>query len=207
MIGALSVKSRMKMKHLVRICVVTAALMSIAVAAPKEEPAEETELPVGQQAPGFTLQDQAGREVSLETLLRKGPVAVVFFRSADWCLYCKLQLVQLQRNLKEIKASGGQVVCISYDPVEKLKSFADRQKISFPLLSDIGSKTIDAYGMRAPDGTAQYAGVSRHATFVLDQKGVIREKFSVLSYEDRPAISALVKALKQAQTVKGGIEP
>ena len=41
-------------------------------------------LAVGQKAPAFTLKDQNDRDVSLELLLKKGPVALVFFRSADW---------------------------------------------------------------------------------------------------------------------------
>ncbi len=45
---------------------------------------EKTGLAVGQKAPRFTLQDQNDREVSLAALLKKGPVALVFFRSADW---------------------------------------------------------------------------------------------------------------------------
>lgn len=50
------------------------------------EPAapEHTGLAVGEKAPSFTLKDQANRDVSLDSLLKKGPVALVFFRSADW---------------------------------------------------------------------------------------------------------------------------
>ena len=76
--------------------------------------------------------EQNGKEVSLESLLKKGPVAVVFHRSVDWCLYCKLQMVQLQRIRKEIEAAGGQVVGISYDPVEKLKRYRQPQQDHFP---------------------------------------------------------------------------
>ena len=39
---------------------------------------------VGTQAPGFTLQGQDGREHSLADFLKKGKVALVFFRSAGW---------------------------------------------------------------------------------------------------------------------------
>lgn len=41
-------------------------------------------LAVGQKAPAFILKDQKGKDVGLETLLKKGPVALVFHRSADW---------------------------------------------------------------------------------------------------------------------------
>ena len=50
------------------------------------EPAasEKTGLAVGAKAPAFTLGDQNDRDVSLDALLKKGPVALVFYRSADW---------------------------------------------------------------------------------------------------------------------------
>ena len=41
-------------------------------------------LSLGQTAPGFKLKDQAGTEHALSELLKKGPVALVFYRSADW---------------------------------------------------------------------------------------------------------------------------
>jgi cytochrome oxidase Cu insertion factor (SCO1/SenC/PrrC family) len=64
----------------------TACMLLLALAATAAEPAspEKTGLAVGQQAPDFTLKDQNDRDVSLSALLKKGPVALVFFRSADW---------------------------------------------------------------------------------------------------------------------------
>jgi cytochrome oxidase Cu insertion factor (SCO1/SenC/PrrC family) len=52
----------------------------------KGEPAPEgqTGLKVGAEAPKFTLKDQEGKERSLDELLKKGKVALVFYRSADW---------------------------------------------------------------------------------------------------------------------------
>jgi cytochrome oxidase Cu insertion factor (SCO1/SenC/PrrC family) len=45
---------------------------------------EKTGLAVGAKAPAFTLKDQTDRDVSLDALLKKGPVALVFHRSAEW---------------------------------------------------------------------------------------------------------------------------
>ena len=39
---------------------------------------------IGADAPKFTLKDQEGKERSLDELLKKGKVALVFYRSADW---------------------------------------------------------------------------------------------------------------------------
>jgi cytochrome oxidase Cu insertion factor (SCO1/SenC/PrrC family) len=50
----------------------------------KPAPEEQTGLKVGEKAPKFTLKDQEGTERSLDELLKKGKVALVFYRSADW---------------------------------------------------------------------------------------------------------------------------
>ena len=50
----------------------------------KPAPEDLTGLRVGSRAPRFTLKDQEGRERSLDELLKKGNVALVFYRSADW---------------------------------------------------------------------------------------------------------------------------
>jgi peroxiredoxin len=181
-----------------------AALFAAALGACGQTAPQAHELAIGQRAPLFTLKDQNDREVSLDALLKKGPVAVVFIRSVEWCVYCQLQTIQLQRNLKQIEAGGGQIVVISYDAPEKVKRFAARQKIAFPILSDSGSKTIDAYAMRSIRGTGDQAGASQHGTFVIDQKGIVRAKPYLTSFEERSVVDALVNTLKEAQKAEGG---
>lgn len=39
---------------------------------------------VGAKAPEFKLKDKEGKEHTLADLLKKGTVALVFYRSADW---------------------------------------------------------------------------------------------------------------------------
>lgn len=75
------------MARAVRLVVPTVVLglMLGSVGVPAAEvPPEQTGLAVGTKAPAMVLQDQAGKEVALADLLKKGPVAVVFHRSADW---------------------------------------------------------------------------------------------------------------------------
>jgi len=165
---------------------------------------EEAGLPIGQKAPAFQLPDQNGAEVSLAGLLKQGPVVLVFIRSADWCPACKLRAMQFQRNLKAIEASGGHIVGISFDSTAAIKKFADRQKITFPLLSDADSKTIGAYGMRNQD-TADGSAV--HGIFVIDQKATIRAKLFPVSHEDSEVVAELTNALKAARNVKEETKP
>ena len=51
--------------------------------------AELPGLAVGTRAPDFTLKNAAGADVALMSLVKAGPVALVFYRSADWCPFCK----------------------------------------------------------------------------------------------------------------------
>jgi len=181
-----------------------AALFAAALDAPAQAAPQKHAITIGQRAPPFTLKDQNDREISLDALLKKGPVAVVFIRSVEWCVYCQLQTIQLQQNLKEIEAGGGQVVVITYDAPEKVKRFAGKKKIQFPILSDTGSKTIDAYAMRSRLGAGDQAGASQHGTFVIDQKGIVRAKPYLTSFEERSVVDALVNSLKEAERVEGG---
>lgn len=156
------------------------------------------EITVGERAPAFTLKDQNDREFALETMIKKGPVAVVFIRSIDWCTYCQLQTVQLSESLPEIQATGGQVVVVCYDAPEKVKRFVRRRKINVPVLSDADSKTIDAYAMRALSGTGNQTGSAQHGAFVIDRSGIVRSKPYLTSFEGRTAVDALENALKEA---------
>lgn len=107
-------------------------------------------------------------------------------------------MVQLQKDLKTIKGAGLQVVGISYDSVAILKKFADKRKITFPLLSDPKSKTIDAYLLRnkqARKGT-RLEGVPYPATILIDAKGIVRVNLSGTT-RTRHSTGDLLKAAKK----------
>jgi peroxiredoxin len=101
--------------------------------------------------------------------------------------------------LKEIEATGGQVVAISYDSTNVLQRFAAKSAITYPLLSDAGSKTIDAYGIRNPDAPARWSGIPHPGTFVVSKDGIIRAKLFLEGYRERHDVPALIEALKRAK--------
>ena len=106
----------------------------------------------------------------------------------------------MQRDLKTIEEAGVKVVGVSYDSVEVLKAFADKQKITFPLLSDAESKTIIAYSVKNKEATGkkigkiELDGVSYPGTYLVDKEGVVRAKLFVDGYKDRHSVEELVKA-------------
>jgi hypothetical protein len=69
--------------------------------------------------------------------------------------------------------------------VDILKSFSDRQKIEFPLLTDPDSEIIRAYGVLNTEGAGQFKGMARPGYFFIDPRGTIREKFFEASYRQR----------------------
>jgi len=102
----------------------------------------------------------------------------------------------LQRDLKSIEAAGVQIVGIIYDSPENLKKFCDQAKITFALLSDPESQTIDAYHIRNEAAKGKAVGVPNPGTFILDREGVIRAKLFLEGYRDRHTTEALIEAAK-----------
>ncbi len=106
----------------------------------------------------------------------------------------------MQRDLKKIEDAGVKVVGVSYDSVEVLKGFADKQKITFPLLSDPESKTIIAYALKNKEtagkkfGKVDLDGIPYPGTYLVDKEGVVRAKLFVDGYKERHSADELVKA-------------
>jgi len=152
---------------------------------------------VGQMLPDFRLPDQRGQERTLQSLLGPNGAVVVFFRSADWCPYCKTQLVELQGNLREVQKAGMGLVAISYDPVSVLADFSTRRGITFPLLSDVGSATIKRYGIlnTTIDPKNELYGYPFPGTFIVDRHGVITSRVFEPAYQERTTMSTILVRL------------
>ncbi len=145
----------------------------------------EVGLRAGQKAPDFSATDQFGKTQTLDTLKGSKGTVLLFYRSADWCPYCKGQLIQLQAAKKRFEEQGIKLAGVSYDSVEILKYFSDRRKIEFPLLSDPDSKIIRMYQVLNSEAIGPNAGMARPGYFFIDPKGNIREKFFEAKYRER----------------------
>ena len=102
----------------------------------------------------------------------------------------------MQSDLKLIEDAGVQIVGISYDDPKALKTASERMKITFPMLSDPESKTIDAYHIRNEAAKGKAVGVPHPGTFILDRQGVIRAKLFLEGYRERHTTEALITAAK-----------
>jgi peroxiredoxin Q/BCP len=129
-------------------------------------------LSAGTPAPGFTLLDQDGTEVSLSDF--RGQKTIVYFYPEADTPGCTKQACDFRDNLNSLAGAGYQVLGISRDKPAKLAAFKEQQNLTFPLLSD-PDKTVHgayaAWGDKSLYGKT-VTGVLR-STFVLDENGVI----------------------------------
>jgi len=100
----------------------------------------------GTLAPDFTLPDVDGRPITLSALLAQGPVVLTFYRGA-WCPYCNLQLRAYQAILPEIRALGATLVAVSPQTPDNSLSTAEKNGLTFPVLTDAGNQVARRYGL------------------------------------------------------------
>jgi cytochrome c biogenesis protein CcmG/thiol:disulfide interchange protein DsbE len=109
-------------------------------------PASEPEL-VGKPAPGFTLKDVSGGEITLASLRGK-PVLLDFW--ATWCEPCRESMPHVQALHDQFKEKGLMVLGIdTNEPAESAAKYFVDQKYSFANLLGSGSDVIKNYGAEA----------------------------------------------------------
>jgi len=139
--------------------------------------------------------DQNGKAQNLSALMGAKGLAVFFVRSADWCPFCKGQLVDINRHLAEFQALGINVVSVSVDEVPLVKAFADSQQIGYTMLADPTGAINQSLGVRDeqyPVGSAQF-GVPRPVFYVLDKTRTIRLRYMEPTYRTRPDLTAALR--------------
>lgn len=157
---------------------------------------------IGDRAPvDLALADADGNAMPLSERTGEKGTILVFTRSVDWCPYCQGQLKQLNDVAGNLKEQGYILAGVSYDPVSSLKEFSKEQNIDYTLLSDKGSKLIDAFAIRDPqyaDTESRAYGVPYASIFVLDKDGVVRAKSVSSDYKIRPTNEELALLVESA---------
>ncbi|WP_396655284.1 thioredoxin-dependent thiol peroxidase [Microbacterium sp.] len=133
-----------------------------------------TQLQIGDTAPDFTLDDQDGDPVSLRDL--RGRKVILYFYPAAMTPGCTTQACDFRDSLASLEGAGYAVLGVSRDTPAKLKQFAERDGITFPLLSDPDRAVHEAYGTwgEKMNYGKVVEGVLR-STFVVDEDGTIAQ--------------------------------
>ncbi|MCI5220616.1 MAG: TlpA family protein disulfide reductase [Candidatus Electrothrix sp. LOE2] len=118
----------------------------------------------GNPAPDFTLVDIEGKTWTLADL--KGQVVFLNFW-ATWCPPCVSEMPAMQNLYNTLPQDQFKMLAILYgDEARNATAFAEKLDITLPILLDEGNQVGMNYGL---------TGVPE--TFILDKKGIIREKF------------------------------
>jgi peroxiredoxin len=122
----------------------------------------------GEQAPGFTLPDQDGNQVSLADF--RGRTVVLVFYPADFSPVCTDQLSVYQEVLGELDERGAQLVGISVDGAFCHRAFRNQLNLTMPLLADFHPKgeVAKAYGV-----WSERHGVSGRALVMVGPEGTV----------------------------------
>jgi mycoredoxin-dependent peroxiredoxin len=127
-------------------------------------------LDIGTPAPDFTLRDQHGQSIQLSSY-RAGKAVVVMFYPFAFSSVCTGELCEVRDSLPSFESDAVQVLAISCDPVYALRVFAERDGLTFPLLSDFWphGATARAYG-----GFNEDRGCADRSTYIVDRDGLVR---------------------------------
>jgi peroxiredoxin len=116
-----------------------------------------------QKAPNFTLMSTENKEVTLDSLLKKGPVYLEFWDLT--CKNCIKELDALMPVYEKYKDRGLQIIALSADkPADapKVKTFAKANKWPYYILLDANRKVMELYNV-----------MIKPTAYLISQKGEI----------------------------------
>lgn len=128
---------------------------------------------IGDEAPDFTLKDEAGNEVTLSSFRGTSSVTLVFYPFA-FSGVCSGELCSLRDNLSAFNSHENQVLAISCDRAQTLKAWKAEQGYNFPMLSDgwPHGAVATAYGC-----FNETVGVAERLTVVVGKNGRVVDTF------------------------------
>jgi peroxiredoxin len=138
---------------------------------------------VGDKAPDFILPDTDLKPRSLREFLGS-KIVLVFFVGA-FTSVCTKEMCAFRDSLARLIDLKAQIVGIAVTDPFSNKAFAEKNLLTFPILSDYKRDVIRTYGIELPDfaGLAGYTTAKR-AIFILDKEGIIRYMWIT----DNPAV-------------------
>ncbi|KAF8817025.1 peroxiredoxin Q [Phlegmacium glaucopus] len=129
---------------------------------------------IGKTAPTIQLLNYDGESFTFTPGERSLPTALFFYPESG-SYGCTKEACQIRDAIAEkdtFKPGKVQIIGISPDPLEKQKAFVEKEKLTYPVLSDVGKETFKTYGIGK--GILGLVAVAR-VSFIVDKKGVVRD--------------------------------
>ena len=132
-----------------------------------------TKIQVGDKAPDFTLPDTDLKPRSLKEFI--GNKTLLAFFVGAFTSVCTKEMCTFRDSMSRLIDLKAQIVGIAVTDPFSNKAFAEKNRLSFPILSDYKREVIKAFGIQLPDfaGLEDYSTAKR-SIFILDKDGIVR---------------------------------
>jgi peroxiredoxin len=153
-------------------------------------------IPVGSKAPDFILKSKQASgmvDVKLSNNFGKKNTVLLFFPLA-FTGVCTAELCDLSSGFGTYAGLGADVIAVSVDSPFAQEAWAQKEKISITLASDLNKEVTKKYGVLFP----MLAGVgdtSARAAFVIDKSGVVQYSEQTPTPKDLPNFEAVKATL------------
>ena len=153
-------------------------------------------IPVGTKAPDFTMKSKQASglvDVNLSNNLGKKNTVLLFFPAA-FTGVCTQELCDITAGLNAYSSLNAEVIGISVDTPFAQEAWAQKEKISITLASDLNKEVIKKYDVVFP----MLAGVgdtAARAAFVIDKAGVVQYSEQTPTPKDLPDFNKVKETL------------
>ena len=137
-------------------------------------------LAVGTKAPDFTLSTKTAegpKQIRLSENFGKGNTVLLFFPMA-FTGTCTTEMCEVSAGLNGYTSLNAAVYGISGDNPFAQEAWAQKEKISVPLLSDYDHTVAKQYGVMydsfLPQMNLGMNGVPKRSAFIIDRNGVVQ---------------------------------
>jgi peroxiredoxin len=157
-------------------------------------------IPVGSKAPDFSLKSKQSSglvDVKLGDNLGKKNTVLLFFPAA-FTGVCTQELCDITAGLNSYASLNAQVIGISVDTPFAQEAWAQKEKISIPLASDLNKEVIRKYDVVFPM-LAGIGDTAARAAFVIDKNGVIQYSEQTPTPKELPNFAKVKEVLAKLQ--------
>lgn len=153
-------------------------------------------IPVGAKAPDFSLKSKQSTglvDISLSSNFGKKSTVLLFFPAA-FTGVCTQELCDISSGLNVYSELNAEVIGISVDTPFAQEAWAQKEKITIALASDLNKEVIKNYDVVFP----MLAGVgdtAARAAFVIDKNGVVQYSEQTPTPKDLPDFAKVKEAL------------
>jgi peroxiredoxin len=143
---------------------------------------------VGDEAPNFTLYDLSGNVRSLSQF--RGKVVLLNFW-ATWCGPCRIEMPAMEQLYRTLPRKEFEILAVSTDPQGSVvtRPFQQEMGFTFPILHDSEYRVGLAYGARTIP-----------ITFMVDRRGIVRQKIFGARDWDSPEARDLIHELMRSSS-------